>query len=172
MAHSPQENVQNVARELHLEQMNPLQLLRASAAITDELRNRGIVRSKNKPLADYTEWLVATKLDFSLESQSSAGFDAVDTKGIRYQIKARRITPDNKSTQLGALRNLDSDPFDYLIAVIFEADFTINYAAKIPIKIVRELASYRKHVNAHILHLRTSALTQPDIQDITEMLKA
>ena len=44
------------------------------------------------------------------------GYDAVDAAGCRYQIKARRLTPQNKSRQLGVVRKLEQTEFDYLIA--------------------------------------------------------
>ena len=66
------------------------------------VKRRGVVRTKNNPVGDYAEWLVTTTFGLALAGKSSAGFDATDDDGTTYQIKARRVTPDNPSRQLGA----------------------------------------------------------------------
>jgi hypothetical protein len=58
--------------------------------------------------------------------------------GVRFQIKARRITNSPGSRQLSAIRNLAADPFDHLAAVLFESDFLVHRAALIPIALVKE----------------------------------
>lgn len=148
-----------------------VQLLAAHSAVIDELRRRGIVRSKNNPTGDYTEWLVAEKLGLTLERKSSKGFDAADANGVRYQIKGRRITPDNPSVQLSAIRGLGNNGFDFLIGVIFDANWNILYAAKIPHGLVTNLAAFRSHVNGHVMHLRRTIFTNPLAEDITNILR-
>jgi hypothetical protein len=140
------------------------------ADILDELKRRSVVRSKNNPLGDYTEWLVSKLLGLKLESNSTAGFDAMDSKKVRYQIKGRRITPNNKSRQLSAIRNMSKKPFDFLIGVIFDQNYKVICAAQIPHKVVSEIASYRSYVNGHIMHLREGVLQDKRIKDLTERL--
>lgn len=149
-----------------------LQLLRLQADVTDELKGRGILRTRNNPVADYTEWLVSKALNLRLQASSTAGFDAVDSHDVRYEIKGRRVTPENKSTQLSAIRSLDEKKFDVLVGVIFKRDFTVRYAAKIPHAVVQELATYRKHTNAYVLILRPSVLEVEGVEDITSHLAA
>lgn len=48
--------------------------------------------------------------------------------GMRYQIKARRVHSAHRSRQLSTIRNLADQKFDYLIAVIFNDDFSILQA--------------------------------------------
>ena len=147
------------------------ELLATHSAVLDELHRRNVIRSKNNPTGDYAEWLVSTKLDLTLEKKSAKGFDATDPHGARYQIKGRRTTHDNKSTQLGVIRDLEENDFDFLVGVIFDANWQIRYAAKIPHQTVRELATFRKHVNGHIMHLRTNVFDHPNIEDITHKLR-
>ncbi len=92
---------------LHLENLSEIGLLRAYGDIIDELRTRGVVRTGNNPIGDYTEWLVAQRLHLTLTSNSTLGYDATDGTGIRYQIKARRA-----GTQLSAIRNAQQALFD------------------------------------------------------------
>jgi hypothetical protein len=124
-----------------------------------ELRLRKIVRSSNSPIADFAETLVAKLLKLTVVANSTASYDAISADGKRYQIKARRVTKDNKSRQLSAIRNLDKGGFDYLIVVVFdESGFKPVEIWRFPIDLVREYAKYRAHVNAHILHVRGGIL--------------
>lgn len=145
--------------------------MRAYAAILDELRVRGICRTSNNPVADYSEWLVASRLGLDLCKSSSKGFDATGPEGVKYQIKARRVTASNASVQLGAIRGLDCRQFDYMVAVLFESDFSIRYALKIPHEVVVEQSKFRAHTNAHIFHLRRTLIDHPKVEQVTERLR-
>ena len=99
-------------------------LLLNYGAILDELIRRGVLRSRNSPVADYSEWLAAGALRLRLEQKSRKGFDASDPRtASRYQIKGRQPTPDNPSRQLGVIRGLDERDFDKLVALVFGPDF-------------------------------------------------
>lgn len=146
------------------------ELLRTYASLMEELRSRGIVRSSNNPVADFTEFLVARALGLTLEGKSAAGHDAIDTSGVRYQIKGRRPTEHNRSVQLGIMRNLSSRPFDVLAAVIYSPTFSVSYGGLIPIEVVSEFGHYSKHSNGQIFHFRRSVLNDPRVTDITSRL--
>ena len=135
-----------------------------------ELKDRGVVRSSNNPVADYTETLVSRALGLSLESQSQAGYDARGADGTRYQIKGRRLTSHNRSTQLSALRNLAQRPFDTLAAVAYSQDLSVLYGALIPIEVVTELSRFSTHRNSHIFMFRRNVLEDPRVTDITAVL--
>jgi hypothetical protein len=86
------------------------ELLKAYGSILDELRRREIVRSSNSPLSDYAELLFCKAFGWKRENNSASGHDATDEHGVRYQIKARRLTRYNSSRQMSAIRNLDKTP--------------------------------------------------------------
>jgi hypothetical protein len=140
--------------------------------LMNELRRRKVIRSTNNPVGDYTEHLVKKKLDLSISGGSTAGFDAKDNKGRRYQIKGRRVTKENRSTELSAIRNLKKKPFDFLIAVVYKQDFSVDYVAKLTCSAVKKHAGYSKHVNAWRLQMRRSLLNTPGVIDITKKFKA
>ena len=142
------------------------ELLKLQATVIDELKKRGVVRTRNNPVGDYTEWLVAKSLCLELADNSAAGYDAIDEKGARYQIKGRRITAENKSRQLSAIRNYEGNEFDYLVAIIFNEYYDIIEARLAPHEVVGSYAKYREHVNAHILHLKGPILDDPRVTDI------
>ncbi len=162
--------IEAIATELNLTSMPVQKLLRSYAAILDELKNRKILRSINNPVADYTEWLVAEQFGLTLAGGSTSGYDATNNEGIRFQIKARRVNNGTRSVQLSAIRNLADHPFDFLVAVIFEHDFSIRQALKIPIDVVSERATFQKHTNSHIFHVNDSLLSDGRIENITTLL--
>ena len=153
-------------------QLDDKQLLGAYCSLMVELKDRGVVRSSNNPVADYTETLVSRALGLSLESQSQAGYDARGADGTRYQIKGRRLTSHNKSTQLSALRNLANRPFDTLAAVAYSQDLSVLYGALIPIEVVTELSRFSTHSNSHIFMFRRNVLEDARVTDITAALSA
>jgi len=146
------------------------QLLSAYCSLMAELKNRNIVRGSNNPIGDYTESLIAKALGLSIELQSQAGYDACSMDGTRYQIKGRRLTSHNKSTQLSAIRNLNLRPFDFLAAVMYSQDLEILYAALIPFEVVAELSRFSKHSNSHIFMFKQSVFHDPRVTDITKVL--
>lgn len=148
-----------------------LRLLKQYADSIDELRNTGVIRSKNNPLADYSEWICAQALGLTLCRKSTKGHDAVDVHGAKYEIKARRLTSDNGSRQLSALRSLDGNHFDYLVGVLFSRDFTVKRGALIPWNIVYELATFKPHTNAWILQLRDQVWQADGVIDVTPQLR-
>lgn len=157
----------------NLSNLNEKELLWLHAAIIDELKFRKVVRTKNNPVGDYTEWLVAKALNLKLANNSASGYDGVDENGITYQIKGRRrTTPENKSRQLSAIRKLNDKDFDYLVGVIFDQNYAIIDAVVVPHGVVVEYSTYREHVNAHILHLRGAILEDSRVRSIREIISS
>jgi hypothetical protein len=56
--------------------------------LLDELKKRGVVKTRNNPVADYAEWVAAKALNLKLQESSNKSFDAIDDRKIKYQIKA------------------------------------------------------------------------------------
>ncbi len=133
-------------------------------------RRRNVLRSMNNPTGDYTEWLVSRAMGLTLETNSEKGFDATDGQGIRYQIKGRRINSKNASTQLGVMRNYEEKSFDFLVAVIFGANWNVIRAAQINHETVGQLATFRQHQNGHVMHLRENVFETSGVEDIKHLL--
>ena len=137
-----------------MSELSTKELLGLHAEVSGELRARGVCRSGNNPVANYAEGLVAKALGLELAKGSTTGFDATDSAGLRYEIKARRMTVSSKPTMLSAIRGLKKKHFDFLIAVVFNEDYTVQRAVKIPHETVEKIAKFRKHDNAHRVMLR------------------
>ncbi|MEM2975146.1 MAG: hypothetical protein QW821_01825 [Candidatus Bathyarchaeia archaeon] len=139
---------------IHLKNLEDKDLLQFYSKLMDELRERKLIRSSNNPVSDYAEKIVCEKFGLSIQGKSSKGYDAIDKKsGVKYQIKARRVTSHNRSRQLGVIRNLDQKLFDYLIAVIFDESFKPIEIWKIPRQTIPKYARYSQHQNGYILVL-------------------
>ena len=145
-------------------------LLRLYGNILDELRARKVLRSTNNPLGDYTEHLVSTALGLKRTGGSASGYDAIDAEGKRYQIKGRRLTLQNPSTQLSAIRNLPARPFDVLAAVMYRTDFGVDYAALVPSEIIVERSRFQQHTNSFRFMMDRKILSDPRVTDITSRL--
>ena len=140
-------------------------LLSIYGNVVVELRNRGVLRTFNNPVADYAEYIIAKKLKLKLTKNSNKEYDAIDLKsGIKYQIKSRRITRYGNSRQLGVIRNLNKAEFNFLIAVIFNESFDIVESYKIPRNIIKKYARFSQHQNGHILILRGDILKDKNIK--------
>lgn len=142
----------------NLKSMKPAELLRLYAELMEELRDRGLVRTSNNPVADYAEKVAVEELSLQRASKEERGYDAMDNKGRKYQIKGRRITRHNKSRQLGAIRNIDQGLFDYLVAVIFNERFEIVEMWRIPFDFVKNNVTWSKQVNGHIFQAKPGLL--------------
>ena len=154
---------------ISFEAMSEIELLKIHSTVIDELSRRKVVTTRNNPIGDYTEWLVCNCLKLERQQNSKASFDAVDTANdIRYQIKGRQC--DAKRVQFSAIRNLDHRGFDYVIAVVFNKDFTIRFAAKLTHAAILHLSTHRQHVNAHILMLNENCFDIDGVDDIRGLL--
>jgi hypothetical protein len=158
---------------IEVKNLNSEVLLQLYGKLMEELRRRKLVRSSNNPVSDYAEKIVCEKLKLSLAGKSSKGYDAIDENtGIKYQIKARRLTSHNRSRQLGVIRNLDQNPFDYLIAVIFNESFEPIEIWQIPLGTIPKYARYSKHQNGHILVLTGDVLQDKTVSPISELTRS
>ena len=142
--------------------------------ILSELKDRGVVRTYNSPVGDYAEWLVSQKMGLQLQKNSKKGYDACDEEEkVKYQIKSRweRGNPSIQSRELSVIRNYEEKDFDFLIVLIFDIAFRVKEAYSIPHEVIKQYASYRKHVNGYILIAKGEVLQHPLVEDITEKFK-
>ncbi len=148
-----------------------LELLKSYDAILEELRKRKVVRNSNPPAGGYAEHLAAKALQLTLENNSNAGYDATDKNNFRYEIKGRRITQHNPSRQLSAIRNIKNAHFDFLIGILFAADFAVLKAAQIPHAVVAEKCRFSGHTNSSIFILNDSIWQCDGVKDLTTTLQ-
>lgn len=112
--------------------------------------------------------MVSRNLGLTLAKNSERGHDA-QKDGVKYEIKGRHLTASNPSTQLGAIR--DFKAFDFLVAVLFNADFSINVAVLMPSQVARRYAKATLHTNSYRLLLQGAVLDDPEVTDIRRQLR-
>ena len=151
--------------------MGNLQILGLFADIIEELRDREITRSNNNPVADYAEHLVCNALSLAPAPKSAKGFDAIGRDGKKYEIKSRRKSVRSNPTRFSAIRDLQNGHFDFLVAVLFEHDFTVKRAMLIPYNSVFALAFHQKHVNGWILAIRDTTWSAEGAVDVAPKLR-
>jgi hypothetical protein len=147
-------------------------LLDLHSRLTDELRDRGVIRSANNLTGDLAEYLFCKAFGWTLAGNSHPAADATGTDGLLYQIKARRITKRNPSRQAGAMRALDKGGFHMLAGVLFDARFSVIRAAIVPHALVLSNSIYVPHTNSWKFHLRDAVWTWQGVIDATEALRA
>jgi len=155
-----------------LSPLSAQQLLALNADVLEELRDRGILRSSNNPTGDLAEFLFCRAFGWDRKDNSHPGVDAICPKGVRYQIKGRRMRRPSDSRQLSAIRKLHGEHFDFIAGVLFFADYTVMRAAIIPRAIAVERATYAKHTNSHTFLLRDDVWQAEHVLDVTAALHA
>lgn len=154
---------------INLSALSEAELLELHAAVLVRLKELGVVRSKNNPVADLAERLAAKLLGAALVAKSNRSYDliaSVDGADIRYEVKARRLTADNGSRQLGAIRGMDEKRFDYLVGMLFDENFLLVKAAIIPWEVVKENATYLSHTNSWRFILRDSVWSLSGVKSL------
>ena len=108
-------------------------LLNEYTHISEKLKKAGVIRT-GKVVADYGEYVVSKKLGLKLAGSSvNKGYDAVDTKGKKYEVKTRKATAWNKPTIFPVKQNQIST-VDFLIYIEFDNKWDIKKLLKIPAK--------------------------------------
>ncbi len=156
---------------LKMSEMPTRELLAMFSRIMAELKQRGVVRTYNNPVADYCESLAAFALGLQLEGNSHKGYDAIDSAGVKYQIKGRLIHAPHSLNQLSVIRNLDAHEFDFLIAVLLDPNFSVLEAYKIPHSLVAKYSRYSEHQHGDILRLKGQIVEDPGIERIGNRLR-
>ncbi|RYD57916.1 MAG: hypothetical protein EOP56_06485 [Sphingobacteriales bacterium] len=150
-----------------LEKMTVKELMNYNSKIMDELKSRNVIRTRNNPIADYCEWLVSQKFNWNLENSSTEGYDVCDDDGLRVQVKCRTLKNGRGTRQLGVIRKLNDDTFDYLIAILFDEKTEVIKAYKIRKDLITDYARFSQHQNGHILSLKGGILNDNRLEDIT-----
>jgi hypothetical protein len=148
-----------------LRDMNDAELAKAWARCMRMLRVRDLVRTANTPVGDYAERVCCDLFGLERKGFSEKSVDAVDAEGVRYQIKGRRLTPENRSRQLSAIRDIEQEPFDVLLAVFFNEDLDVQEIWSIPCEVVKE-ASFVARTNSTRFVLTQERRNDPRVRQL------
>jgi hypothetical protein len=154
---------------LNLGEMTVGELLSFSRAILAELRRRGVIRTGNAPAGDYAELLVQRATSGELAPNSQKSWDVLTSDGERLQIKARVVTDPRKrgERQLSVFRSWE---FDAAVVVLFDDEFRVWRAARLPIETFQAAAKFVEHVSGYRVFATDDLLDRGE--DWTERLRA
>jgi hypothetical protein len=97
--------------------------------ILKKLRDKGVIRT-SKLVGEYGEYVAIKKLGLDLAKSGNRGYDAIDSKGKKYEIKTRKSMSYNKATKFQVTNKIFD--FDFLICIIFDDDWNLTKFYKIP----------------------------------------
>ena len=101
--------------------------------VIEKLKKAEIIRT-GKIVADYGEYIASRKLKLKLASSSvNKGYDAIDSKGKKYEIKTRKASIWNKPTIFPITRS-QFEVVNFLIYVEFDNKWNLVRLLKIPTK--------------------------------------
>ena len=102
-----------------------------------KLHRGGILRT-SKIVSDVGEYFVCKKIGLTrADSSVNVGYDAIDDKGLKYEIKTRKATPWNKPT-IFPVTERQLKYSDYLIYIEFDKEWNIEKLLKIPSNEVKQ----------------------------------
>lgn len=138
-------------------------LLLLEANVISELRNRGLVRTNNKPLGDIAEQVVLRARGGILEPNSTKSHDVTDPKGRRIQVKSMGIRASGKSAKFSPFRSFD---FDTAVFLVFGTeDFDLTFAREVCGSDIKAVARYSQHTNGRQPTVRQIETLGEDVID-------
>lgn len=150
-------------------QVVPSRLLLATyESILAELRAREVVRTNDAPAGQYAEWLAWRVLGGKLADNSVKSYDLVTKRKRKVQVKARVLRKPNLvgERQLSPFRSFD---FDEALVILFDRTYQVLRAVLLSKAVVEAHASYRQHVNGHVLIAGDKVLG--DGKEVTELFR-
>jgi len=156
----------------YLSTLSAPELLAVSGRAEQMLRDRGVLRTRNRPAGDYAEYLIWKEFGGNLAPNSQRDWDVKTDDGERIQVKgcALPVGSPPSSADFSAMRGFD---FDLLILVVFrEPNYLVEEAWRAPIGIVRQAAKHSDYLNASHVRLTKQFRAIEGVESIAEQLRA
>ena len=126
------------------------ELIDTYSGILDELRDRGLVRTKNAPVGDLAEYAASIAYSAKLEKNSAKSYDLLAGDGRRVQVKVRNVDPATSPSQIfSAIR---SDGYDVCLFVLVTHNW-VTLAKEWSTADVEEHGKYRAHTNSVVVRV-------------------
>jgi hypothetical protein len=127
-----------------------------------------VIRSGNAPAGDYAELLVQRATAGELAPNAQKSWDVETPTGDHLQVKARVVTNPKASgeRQLSVFRSWE---FDAAVIVLFDDEFRVWRATRLPVATLEKAARLIEHVNGFRVMATDDLLDRGD--DWTERLR-
>jgi hypothetical protein len=146
-----------------LDSRSDAELIALYGEVMGALRQRGIVRSNNNPIADMAERVIADYYGVDPEPPNNKSFDVRTPFGARVEVKALRRTKASRRG-LSPLRTLD---FDSVAIVIFALDMRLEEAVLVPLDAVRDHMRWSATWKSNRLSLTQKLLDDPRVERVS-----
>lgn len=158
----------NVA-DVDLTILNTRQLMGLYADLLSELTERGSIRTRNAPLGDLSEKLVAVAYGGILEPNSKKSSDVTLPDGTAIQVKSRAIAATKRGSQVfSPFRSWD---FDRCVFLRFDmASYELLNAVETPQEGLKEISSRSEWVSGDRIRVAADLLAIPGARDITKTI--
>ena len=117
-------------------------------------------------VGSYTEHLAAEALGLTLAPPATPGYDAVDKRGEKYQIKGLF---DSKYLWSGFSSQEKLQTFDYLLCVIYDDSGAVLHAHILPQKVVVDAAVFGAQ-NKWWLYYKDELWRRNGVRNVTKLL--
>ena len=154
---------------INLKDMSPVELLKLHSQIIDEFKIRGIAKTRNQPISEYSKWLVINQLKLHDTKNPNEKYDGIDNLGKTYLVRSRQII-DNRAINFCVIRRLGDRNFDFLVAITFDKDFNILDAFLIPIDVLLSQTEYNDYQNGYLLNLNNLDFKDQRIKNVISIL--
>lgn len=143
------------------------QLLASYVGVLDELRRRGLVRTRNSPLGDLAEALALRAYGGELAPNSEKSYDLRRPDGHRVQVEARVVDLVDKRTQtFSAFRSWE---FDEALFLLFDArTYDLIWARELSRNETIGIGRRVEHTNSSSVAVRNVLRCG---MDVTEMIQ-
>ncbi len=114
-----------------IDELKVKELLIRYRNLLNDLHKTGVIRT-SKVVSDYGEYVVCKLLNLNRsDSKVQKGFDAIDSDGVKYEIKARKETSWH-TPNLFRVTKKQLETSDFIIYIEFDDNWEIKKLLKIP----------------------------------------
>jgi hypothetical protein len=138
-------------------------ILRNYLSCIKKLEKLEIVRTNNIT-SELGEYFACKKLKLTRAKKGNKGFDAIDKKGKKYEIKTRKTNQKDDVKQTFPIYNLKFNYFDYLLLVNLDYYFELERIIIIPTKVIKKFV--KKKQNKSRFGISNELLKERGVKDI------
>lgn len=130
--------------KINLKMMSAQQLFDLHFSMRNELIRKGVIRGNNWT-RDIGEYYARKCYKLKLaKSKNNKGYDGIDTRGNKYQVKTRMVFDDwDFISVFQGFKKEKKFSFDYAVCICLDQRFRIVFMAKLPYYLVKKNLSRR-----------------------------
>jgi hypothetical protein len=153
---------------------SPKKLLQTFEAIKIRLEHLGVSSNQTDPVGQYAEYLVSKLYSANKTTNGTAGCDLLTPEGFKVEVKGRVSRKEGYIPKTDIKdSNVSGGHFDYLVYIVFDADYNIERAYGMTVNTFKDVSDYVEHNNSApkwIFKAKPELLSHQDIDDLTNTI--